>query len=141
MKILIIDAQGGGMGKQLVTDVKREIPDAYVMAVGTNSTASTAMRKAGADETATGENPVIVACRTADVIVGPIGIVIADSMLGEVTPDMARAVAQSRAKRILIPFNQCSNAIVGIADVGVGAMVGLAVQEIKKIAGSLDNPA
>ena len=134
MQILVIDAQGGGMGKQLVSDLKRELPAAVVTAIGTNSTATAAMRKAGADETATGENPVLVACRTADVIVGPIGIVIADAMLGEVTPNMARAVAQSHAKRVLIPFNQCSNLIVGIRESTVGAMVERAVQEIKKLA-------
>ena len=139
MRILVIDAQGGGIGKQLVADIKKELPDAYITAVGTNSTATAAMLKAGADEAATGENPAIVACRTADVIVGPIGIVIADAMLGEVTPKMALAVAQSRAERVLIPFNHCNNRIVGIAGKNVSAMVGLAVETIKNISEKLDN--
>ena len=99
MTILVIDAQGGGMGRQIVSAVKQNIPAASVIAVGTNTAATTAMLKTGADEAATGENSVIVGCRRADIIVGPIGIVIADSMLGEVTPKMALAVAQSNALR------------------------------------------
>ena len=132
MNILVIDAQGGGIGKQLVTEIKKEIPSAHITAVGTNSAATSAMLKAGADEAATGENSVIVACRKADIIVGPIGIVIADSLLGEVTPKMAVAVAQSSAKRILIPFNHCDNIIAGISDLTVGTLIRSAVQEIKR---------
>lgn len=131
MKILVIDAQGGGIGKQLITALKRDIPDARITAVGTNSSATMNMLKAGADEAATGENPVIVACRTADVIVGPVGIVIADSMLGEITPQMALAVAQSSAKRVLIPFNHCGNVISGIGRMGMSALVQAAVDEIR----------
>ena len=112
--------------------IKQEIPSAYVMAVGTNSTATTSMLKAGADEAATGENPVVVACRSADIIVGSLGIVIADSMLGEITPKMAVSVAQSSAKRILIPFNQCHNVIVGSDKTGTASLVQAAVEEIKK---------
>ena len=132
MTILVIDAQGGGIGKQLVTAIKQNLPAASVIAVGTNTAATTAMLKAGADEAATGENSVIVGCRRADIIVGPIGIAIADSMLGEVTPKMALAVAQSNAKRILIPFNHCDNIIAGISDFSVGALIQSAVDEIKK---------
>lgn len=132
MTILVIDAQGGGIGRQLVTAIKQNIPKASVIAVGTNSAATTAMLKAGADEAATGENSVIVGCRRADIIVGPIGIVIADSLLGEVTPKMALAVAQSNAKRILIPFNHCDNVIVGIPDFNVGTLIQNVIEEIKK---------
>lgn len=133
MKILVIDAQGGGIGRQLVTGIKQRIPDISITAVGTNSAATTAMLKAGADNAATGENAVIVGCRQADIIVGPIGIIIADSLLGEVTPGMAVAVAQSRAKRVLIPFNHCDNMIVGISDYSTGKLVQYAVDEIQKI--------
>lgn len=132
LRILVIDAQGGGIGKQLITSIKQEIPAAYVMAVGTNSTATASMLKAGADEAATGENPVVVACRSADIIVGSLGIVIADSMLGEITPKMAVSVAQSSAKRILIPFNQCHNVIVGFNKAATVSLVQAAVEEIKK---------
>ena len=133
MNVLVIDAQGGGIGKQLVTEIKHKVPAAYITAVGTNSAATTAMLKAGADQAATGENAVIVACRKADIIVGPVGIVIADSLLGEVTPKMAVAVAQSSAKRILIPFNHCDNIIVGISDYSTGRLISGAVEEIKKL--------
>ena len=133
MTILVIDAQGGGIGRQLITSIKQNIEDATILAVGTNSTATTAMLKAGADEAATGENSVVVACRKADIIVGPIGIVIADSMLGEITPKMALSVAQSPAKRILIPFNHCDNMIAGISDFSTKKLIQEAVQTIQKL--------
>ena len=133
MNILIIDAQGGGFGKQLVSAIKRELPDIEITAVGTNTVATGAMLKAGADHGATGENAVIVGARKTDIIAGPIGIVIADSLYGEITPKMALAVAQSEAKRILIPFNHCDNIIAGISDLSVGRLIQSAVEEIKKI--------
>ena len=123
MKVLIIDGQGGGLGRQLVTAVKEKCPEAEVLAVGTNSTATGAMLRAGADQAATGENAVLVACRRADVIIGPIGIVIADSMLGEITPAMAAAVGKSPARRILLPVNQCDNLVVGAADLSMADKV------------------
>lgn len=123
MRILIIDGQGGGLGRQLVTAVKEKCPEAEVLAVGTNSTATGAMLRAGADQAATGENAVLVACRKADVIIGPIGIVIADSMLGEITPAMAAAVGKSPARRILLPVNQCDNLVVGAADLSMADKV------------------
>ena len=133
MKILVIDAQGGGVGRQLVSAIKQNLPNAFVTAVGTNSTATSAMLKAGADGAATGENAVIVGCRSADVIVGPLGIVIADSLLGEVTPRMALAVAQSNAKRILIPFHHCDNIIVGVSDFNIGKLVQHVISELQKM--------
>ena len=99
MEILVIDGQGGGLGRQLVAAVKKAVPQAVVTAIGTNSAATSAMLKAGADRAATGENAVVVGCRRADVILGPIGIVMADALLGEITPAMAQAVAQSDARR------------------------------------------
>jgi len=132
MKILVIDAHGGGAGKQLVIALKAAIPDAMVVAVGTNSAASQAMLKAGADKAATGENAVIVNCRNANLIIGPLGIVIADSMMGEITPAMAVAVAQSQAKRILLPFNLCDNVVVGVNDFSLGKLISAAVEEASK---------
>lgn len=131
MRILVIDAQGGGIGKQVVTALKRELPQAEITAVGTNCMATTAMLKAGADHAATGENAVIVGCRTADVIIGPVGIVIADAMYGEVTPAMSVAVGQSSAERLLIPVNYCNNHIVGVSDISVGKLIDEVVKEIK----------
>ena len=130
--ILVIDAQGGGLGKQLILRIKREMPDVHITAVGTNSIAMAAMKKAGADEAATGENAVVVSCRRAKIIIGPIGIVIADSMIGEVTPAMAVAVAQSPAKRILIPFCNCDNYIAGVDEFNTGHLIASAVEQLKK---------
>ena len=128
MNILIIDAQGGGLGKQIVASIKKAYPATEITAVGTNSLASSNMLKAGADHAATGENAVIVGCRKADIIIGPIGIVIADSMFGEVTPAMAIAVGQSNAKRLLIPINQCENIVLGASSLSVSDIIGLILQ-------------
>lgn len=128
MKVLIIDGQGGGLGRQLVAAVKERFPEIEVLAVGANSTATGAMIHAGADQAATGENAVLVASRRADVIMGPIGIVIADAMLGEITPVMAAAAGQSEAKRILLPVGQCDNIIAGVRDMPMAKMVQEAVE-------------
>ena len=135
MNILVVDGQGGGIGRQLVENIKKAFPSAEVTAVGTNALATQAMLKAGADFAATGENAVIVGCRTADIIIGPIGIVIADSLWGEITPAMATAVGQSRAKRILLPMNQCNNIIAGADDVSAGKLIQYSLDEIQKITG------
>ena len=132
MNILVMDAQGGGIGKQVVTAVRTRFPDVTITAVGTNAAATTAMLRAGADEGATGENAAVVCCRRADVIIGPVGIVIADALLGEVTPRMAVAVGQSAAKRLLIPVNHCANFIAGVADLSVGRLVDSVVAELEK---------
>ena len=134
MKILVIDAQGGSLGKQLIAAIKEKMPYAAVTAVGANAAATAAMLKAGADQAATGENAVIVACRKADVIVGPLGIAIADSLLGEITPAMALAVAQSPAKRVLLPLNRCDNIIVGVSEHSLGGLVQEAVDTISRMA-------
>ena len=134
MKILVIDAQGGGIGEQLVSAIKENVPNAVVTAVGTNTAATAAMLKAGADNAATGENAVVVNSRRADVIVGPIGIVIADAMLGEITCRMANAVAQSDAKRILIPINHCDNIVVGVEDLNIGKLIQAVINELVQTA-------
>ncbi len=136
MNILIIDAQGGGVGRQLVAAAKEAVPDARVTAVGTNTVATSAMLKAGADDAATGENAVVVACRRADVIMGPLGVAIADSLLGEVTPAMAAAVGGSRAVRILIPFSGCDNIVVGVGELSAGKLIELAKNELIKLVGT-----
>ena len=136
MRVLVIDGQGGGLGKQLVTAVKGYDRGIEVIAVGTNSAATNMMLKAGADQAATGENSVVTVCRSADVIMGPVGIVIADAMLGEITPRMALAVGQSAAKRILIPVNLCDNIVVGIENMSMGRRVECAVDALKGIMAS-----
>lgn len=130
MKILVIDAQGGGIGRQVIAAIKKNYPAQAITAVGTNSAATSAMLKAGADEAATGENAVAVCCRRADLIIGPVGIVIADSLLGEITPAMAAAVGQSGARRILIPVNHCDNYIVGISDLSMARLIDEVVREV-----------
>lgn len=136
MRVLVIDGQGGGLGKQLVTAVKGYDRGIEVIAVGTNSAATNMMLKAGADQAATGENSVVTVCRSAEVIMGPVGIVIADAMLGEITPRMALAVGQSAAKRILIPVNLCDNIVVGIENMSMGRRVECAVDALKEIMAS-----
>ena len=126
MRVLVIDGQGGKVGAQLVSGIRERLPGARVTAVGTNAMAAAALRKAGAD--------VIVACRTADVIVGPVGIVIADAMLGEITPAMARAVGQSLARRVLIPFETCNNIVVGAEGMSVSALLKKAVEAVAALA-------
>ena len=130
MEILVIDGQGGGMGRGIVAEVKKRFPEATVRAVGTNSVATGNMRKAGADISATGENAVAVGARRADYILGPIGIVIADALYGEITPAMALAVGQSPAKRILLPVNHCDNMVAGVTDMPMGQMIQAAVELI-----------
>lgn len=130
MDILVIDGQGGGLGAALVKAAKEKRPDSHVTAVGANSAATAAMKKAGADVAATGENAVVVACRKADVIVGPVACAIADSLWGEITPAMAAAVGGASAKRVLVPFNHCNNVIVGVADLSVSELIRLAMAEL-----------
>ncbi|MCD7862470.1 MAG: DUF3842 family protein [Lachnospiraceae bacterium] len=132
MNILIVDAQGGGIGRQLVTAIKQNIPEGVITAVGTNSAATSAMLKAGADTAATGENAVVVCSRKADVIIGPIGIVIADSLYGEITPKMAAAIGQSNAKKILIPINHCDNIVVGVSDFNISRLLQGVIEEVRK---------
>ncbi|MBR4941407.1 MAG: DUF3842 family protein [Clostridia bacterium] len=111
MKITIIDGQGGKLGAMLTAAVKAEFPEAYVAAVGTNAIATNAMLKAGADSAATGDNPAVVACRDSDAVLGPVGISVADSLHGEVTPKMALAVARAPGIRVLLPINRCKTFI------------------------------
>ena len=133
MTVLIVDGQGGRLGKQLVKEVRERFPQLPLMAVGTNSMATESMLKAGADRAATGENAVVVACRKADVIIGPVGIVIADALLGEVTPAMAKAVGQSDAVRILLPSDKCDTFIAGVGSTGMSALVEDAMEKLASL--------
>lgn len=133
MNITIIDGHGGMLGAQLVKEISARIKDASITAVGTNATATSAMLKAGAQKAATGENPVIVACRKADVIIGPVGIVIADSLWGEITPKMALAVGQADAVRILIPMNKCDNLIAGVKNVTTSYLIEDVIEKLGEI--------
>ena len=129
MKIVVIDGQGGRLGKLLVEAVKERLPQAEVLAVGTNGIATATMQKAGADYVATGENPVVRGVMDADVVLGPLGIVVAHSILGEVTPRMAEAVGGCRGKKILIPMNSCGVAVAGTQEMGLAGYVKLAADQ------------
>lgn len=134
-KVVIIDGQGGKMGRLIIEQLRlRELP-VEIVAIGTNSIATATMLKAGAQGGATGENPVMVACRDADVIAGPIGIVIADALLGEVTPAMALAVGQSQGHKVLLPMNRCGNTVVGVQELGVNDLIARAAEAIAAACG------
>lgn len=133
MRVTVIDGQGGRLGRQLVETILARHPEHEVTAVGTNTIATAAMIRGGAHHAATGENAVVVACRTAEAIMGPIGIVIADALYGEITPAMAVAVGQSRAARILIPMTRCDNIVVGVGDLGLQALVDEAVEKLADV--------
>ncbi len=132
-KIVVIDGQGGRMGAALVAQLKTLNLPAQVIALGTNSAATAAMLKAGADAGATGENPVVVCCGNADLILGPMGIITANALLGEITPRMAAAVSGSRAQKLLIPVNRCSVAVVGVQELPLGDYVKAAAQMAKEL--------
>lgn len=131
MNIVVIDGQGGRLGAGLVAAIKERYPQAQLTAIGTNAIATAAMLKAGAARGATGENPVIVACRTADVILGPIGILVADALLGEVTPAMAAAIGASTAKKVLIPMNRCGIRVMGVQELTMNEYIAMALKEIE----------
>ena len=127
MKLVVIDGQSGRMGQLFIERVRAAGLPCEITAIGTNAIATAAMLKAGANQGATGENPVLVACRTADIIAGPIGILSADSLLGEITPAMAVAIGQSGAKKLLLPVNQCSNLVAGTQNLSLSKLMDEAV--------------
>ncbi len=131
--MIVIDGQGGNVGRLLVKNIKESFPEVMIRAIGTNSTATANMLKAGADEAATGENAVIVGCRNADLIIGPIGIIIPDALLGEVTTAMAQAVGSSDATKILIPLNKCEVLVAGARDKSTGELIDEAIRMIRDI--------
>ena len=133
MKVAVIDGQGGRMGQMIIERIRSQSIPCELTAIGTNSIATSVMLKAGAVAGATGENPVIAACRRADVIIGPVGIIAADSLLGEVTPKMAAAVGQSAAKKLLLPVNMCDIVIIGTSALSLGRLIEEAVEELGRI--------
>ncbi len=133
MKLLVIDGQGGRMGQQLIRGVRERYPQVHTIAVGTNSVATAAMIKGGAQQAATGENAVAVACRQADVVMGPLGIVVADSLLGEISPAMAVAVGQSRARKILLPIDRCNSVVAGVGDYSMSTLLEAALTELGRV--------
>ena len=134
MRVIVVDGQGGGMGRALVEQIKREYPGVLIRALGTNAIATAAMMKAGADRGATGENPVLVACRDADIIAGPIGILMADALMGEITPAIAVAIGQSRAQKVLLPVNShCGKIVVGVRELTLSRIMDEAVEVLREL--------
>ena len=131
MKVIVMDAQGGGMGRLLVEGLKRAMPEQPVIAVGTNALATAAMLRARADQGATGENAVIVCAAQADLILAPIGMVLCDAMLGEVTAAMACAVGRSSAHKILVPVSRCQTTVAGAQKLSMTEAVERAVSEAR----------
>lgn len=133
MNVVVIDGQSGRIGQLFVEKVIKTKLPCQLTVIGANAIATSAMLKAGASMGATGENPVIVACRTADVIVGPIGILAADAMLGEITPNMAAAVGRSTAKKLLLPVNLCNHIVIGTQSLPLSAILDEAVETLRQI--------
>ncbi|MBZ4647236.1 MAG: hypothetical protein PWR27_989 [Petroclostridium sp.] len=134
MKIAVVDGQGGGLGRSIIEKLSKEISGmATIIALGTNSMATASMLKAGANEGGTGENAIVVNANRVDIIVGSVGILAANSMLGEFTPKMAEAVASSSAKKILIPLNRCGLEIVGTNSESLPGLIDLLVLRVKEI--------
>lgn len=134
MRIAVIDGQGGGIGKAIVEKLRRELPeDTEIIALGTNALAAALMLKAGANEGASGENAIVYNAGKVDIIVGAIGIVIANSMMGELTPGMARAISESPAKKILIPLNKCNIDIAGVKNEPLPHHIDNAVSMVKNL--------
>ncbi len=134
MNVVVIDGQGGRLGRELIAAVSARCPQAEITAVGASSAATAQMMKASPAHAATGENAVVVACRRAEAILGPVGIVIADAMLGEITPKMARAVGQSAAVRILVPLNRCDNIVAGVPEIPLSQLVDDAAKRLAALA-------
>lgn len=133
MKITIIDGQGGKIGKSIVEQLKKNHPEQEIYAIGTNSLATAAMLKAGADYGATGENPCIVNAQDSDIIIGPVGIVIANALLGEITPAIATAVGASKAYKILIPMNRCNHYVVGCSENGLSDNIRMVCEKVDSL--------
>ena len=133
MKITIIDGQGGRIGRTVIEQLKKKHETLELYAIGTNSTATAAMLKAGADYGATGDNAVIVNAADSDIIVGPIGIVFANALLGEITPAIATAVSASRAFKILIPVSRCNHSIAGLVEAPIGDYIRNAVEKVESL--------
>ena len=133
MKILIIDGQGVRVGRLLIEALRARLPQAEITAVGTNAMATQAMLKAGPHHSATGENSVVVCCRSAQLIVGPLGLVLADALLGEITPSMAAAVGQSAAIRVLLPVNRCATQVAGVPVLTRVQLIEAAVDKIESL--------
>lgn len=135
MKIMVMDGQGGGVGRSLIEELHSRYPEAELIAVGTNATATSNMMKGGTNEGATGENAVVYNSTRVDAILGPIGIVMANAMLGEITPRMAEAVASSDVPILLIPMSRCNAQVMGVENRKLADNIREAVERLAELCG------
>ncbi|MDN5348345.1 MAG: hypothetical protein PWP65_1909 [Clostridia bacterium] len=134
MRVAVIDGQGGGIGKHITAKIRKELPpEVEILALGTNAMATAAMLKAGANEGATGENAIALNVKAVDVITGPLAIVLADAMLGEVTPRIAAAVATSPAPKLLLPLNRAGVEVVGASKEPLPHLIDALIDRLKEI--------
>ena len=133
MEIVVIDGQGGGIGKNIIQVLKEKHPEYTIIGVGTNSMATTQLKKGGADIIATGENAVVYNVKHASIVVGPIGVAFANSMYGEITPAMAKAIGESEARKYFIPVSKCSAQVVGVASKSISEYIDDLVVMIEKL--------
>lgn len=134
MKLMVMDGQGGGIGAAIIKGLRESIGnDLTIFGLGTNSIATSRMMKAGANRGGTGENAIVQTALIADVIMGPLAVLMANSMMGEVTPKMAAAVSSSEAKKVLIPLTQERIKIVGVTGEPLPHMVSHVIKIIEEM--------
>ncbi len=131
MEIVVIDGQGGGMGRNIIEALKKEFKDIFIIGVGTNTTATNNMKKGGADAIATGENAVVYNAKNASIIIGPIGIAFANSMYGEISPMMAEAISASDAKKYFIPVSKSNVYVAGASAMTIGDYIADIINQLK----------
>lgn len=132
MEVVVIDGQGGGLGRSIVEAIKSSDLDLTVIGVGTNSIATNSLRKGGADIIATGENAIIYNAKNAKIIIGPIGLAFTNSMYGEISPNMAKAVNESEAKKYFLPISKCSSTVIGIVKKPMNEYIEELIGELKE---------
>jgi len=138
MMLMVVDGQGGGIGASIIRRLRESLDyEQKIYALGTNSIATSRMMKAGANKGATGENAIIRTASEADVIIGPLAIILANAMIGELTPRMAEAISSCKAKKILIPLTQENTAIVGLSNEPLPHLVNQVVRMIKEISNNV----
>ena len=134
MKLMVMDGQGGGIGATVIKGLRQSIGvDLEILALGTNSIATSRMMKAGANRGGTGENAILCTSRTADVIIGPLGILMTNAMMGEMTAEMASAVSSSKAIKILIPLTQEKVRVVGVSGEPLPHLVNQVIEIVKEM--------
>lgn len=133
MVICVVDGQGGKIGSVIIAKLKERLKERVeIIALGTNSFATQTMMKARANRGASGENAIVTTLRKADIIIGTINILMANSMLGELTPTMAQAVSESTAAKYILPVTQSNLSIIGTSELSIPQMIERLVDEVEK---------